>query len=69
VKIIPDCRLPPIHTGRGGRRIGAGRPLIADQPIERVSVGIDAQTKDKARQIGEGNISKGIRIAVKSFPI
>ena len=83
-EIIPDCRLPIIDnpdapkpcieyvkqkSKRGGKRTGAGRPIEGAQPIERHNIGIDAQTKEKARKIGGSNVSKGIRIAVSHYKL
>jgi hypothetical protein len=44
-----------------------GRPPIADEPMRRVNVMLDQRTVDKASEIGSGNLSAGLRIAVKRF--
>lgn len=42
-----------------------GRPaLIAGAPMKRVNVMLDQKTVDKASDLGSGNVSSGIRIAV-----
>lgn len=44
-----------------------GRPSINDAPMKRVNVMLDQETSDKASEIGSGNLSAGIRIAVKKY--
>lgn len=51
---------------RGGKRENAGRPTPDKaQSLKRKTVMLDDATVDKATGIGEGNLSAGIRIAVK----
>lgn len=50
---------------RGGARPGSGPKPIHDVPMTRRNVMLDDETVDKARRIGEGNVSEGIRIAVR----
>jgi len=51
------------HSGsRGGKREGAGRPSIG---VRKVKLTLDDQTIDKGTDIGKGNLSLGVRIAVK----
>jgi hypothetical protein len=53
---------------RGGTRNGAGRPAAElTGSTKKVSVTIDAETIDRARRIGRGNLSGGIRVAVKNY--
>jgi len=47
---------------RGGKREGAGRPSTG---VRRVQLSLDDKTIDKGTDIGEGNLSRGVRIAVK----
>jgi len=47
----------------GGRRPGAGRKRI-DQPMERYTVRLDAERLAAARQLGDGDLSAGIRAAI-----
>ncbi len=47
---------------RGGRREGAGRPTIG---VRKVRLTLDDETINKGTDIGEGNLSRGVRIAVK----
>jgi hypothetical protein len=49
---------------RGGKRQGAGRPSTG---VRRVQVSLDDETIDKATNIGDGNLSRGVRIAVKDY--
>jgi hypothetical protein len=47
---------------RGGKRKGAGRPSLG---VRKVRLTLDDQTIDKGTNIGDGNLSLGVRIAVK----
>jgi hypothetical protein len=47
---------------RGGKREGAGRPSIG---VRKVRLTLDDETIDKGMDIGDGNLSLGVRIAVK----
>ena len=49
-------------TARGGKRKGAGRPPLG---VRKVRLTLDDQTIKKGTGIGEGNLSLGVRIAVK----
>lgn len=49
---------------RGGARPGAGRPAEIEG-ARRVNVMLDAETIEAAKKIGAGNLSAGIRKAVK----
>lgn len=42
-----------------------GRPTTID--AKRVCVTLDARSVERARAIGEGNVSKGIREALKAY--
>jgi hypothetical protein len=50
-------------NGRGGKREGAGRPAtIGTRPVRLT---LDDETITKGTKIGDGNLSRGVRIAVK----
>ena len=49
---------------RGGKREGAGRPSIG---VRKVRLTLDDETIDKGTDIGEGNLSRGVRTAVKEY--
>jgi hypothetical protein len=49
-------------SSRGGKREGAGRPSTG---VRKVQLTLDNQTINKGTDIGEGNLSRGVRIAVK----
>lgn len=51
---------------RGGKRPGAGRPAEVKLPRPK-TVSLDPATIERAREIGGGNLSAGIRRAVASF--
>ena len=56
--------------GRGGSRPGAGRKTKDGiTKTKRVNVSLDAETLDKAQQIGAGNVSEGVRRAIKRFKL
>jgi hypothetical protein len=46
----------------GGKREGAGRTSIG---VRNVQLTLDDETIDKGTDIGDGNLSRGVRIAVK----
>ena len=50
---------------RGGRRDGAGAKPLHSEPMRRVNVMLDEETIAKAELIGSGNLSAGLRNAVK----
>ena len=50
---------------RGGTRPGAGAPPLHDKAMTKYTVLLDEATVEKARGIGSGNLSAGIREAVK----
>ncbi len=57
--------MPSNRSEHGGKREGAGRKPIKDEPMTRVNVMLDAATVEKAKQIGGGNLSEGLREAVR----
>lgn len=42
-----------------------GRPTIFDEPMTRVNVTLSEQDLERARKIGNGNVSHGIRLALE----
>jgi len=51
----------------GGRRRGAGRKPRTSEPVRAVTVSLTEHEIDKAKEIGTGQISKGIGIAIETF--
>jgi hypothetical protein len=49
------------RDSRGGKREGAGRPSTG---VRKVQLTLDDQTINKGTAIGDGNLSRGVRIAV-----
>ena len=49
---------------RGGQREGAGRPAIG---VRKVQLTLNDVAISKGTEIGEGNLSQGVRIAVKEY--
>ena len=56
----------PITT-RGGARPNAGRRADLTTPANRVTVTLPYETIERARVIGGGNVSAGIRAAVAKY--
>lgn len=58
---------------RGGPRKGAGRPAGTTQPDpdpkEPMTLRMERSLRQKARNIGDGNESEGIRRALRAFKI
>ena len=55
---------------QGGKRNGAGRPSGSTKPdsmSEKLVVRLTKYDKEKAEIIGNGNASKGIRIALADY--
>ena len=53
-------------SNRGGKRPGAGRKPIAG--IRPIQLTLDESSIAKGKLIGEGNLSAGVRKAIKRFP-
>ena len=51
---------------RGGTRPGAGAPPLHDKAMTKYTVLLDDATVAKARDIGSGNLSAGLREAVRN---
>ncbi len=43
-----------------------GRPLTADEPKQRVEVWITPTARERARQLGQGNVSRGVEAALRT---
>lgn len=55
------------HLGHGGHREGAGRKAEDEADgVARYNVSLDAPTVKKAKKLGGGNLSLGLRKAVKA---
>lgn len=52
------------HSKHGGVRQGAGRPKISDATQKRRNVSLSDAHVAKAKLLGKGNISEGIRRAL-----
>jgi hypothetical protein len=48
----------------GGQREGAGRPSLG---VRKVRLTLDDKTIKKGTVLGDGNLSHGVRIAVKEY--
>ena len=58
--------MPRKITGRGGAGRGQGRKVeMADGQVRPVTIKLDQFTTDVAKMIGGGNMSKGIRQAIR----
>jgi hypothetical protein len=56
-----EKKTPAMH---GGKREGAGRPPTG---VHKVQLTLDDEAIEKGTVIGEGNLSRGVRIAVKDY--
>lgn len=52
---------------RGGSRKGAGRPRLERQKQTRRNITLSDRRTEKAKKIGNGNVSEGIRKALDAF--
>lgn len=52
---------------RGGARDGAGRPKMEKGPQSRRNITLSDRLVKKAKRIGKGNISEGIRQALEAY--
>lgn len=53
---------------RGGYRPGAGRKLIGDEPRVRINITLPHSHRQRAKQLGQGNVSLGISRALETCP-
>jgi hypothetical protein len=54
--------------GRGGKRPGAGRPK-SPAPLLRVSLRLSASHIARLKDLGEGNVSEGVRRLLATDPL
>lgn len=59
--------LEPAGLSHGGARPGAGRPRLTDEPTIEATITLPTSLDAKAQQIGGGNRSAGIRLALEAF--
>lgn len=53
-------------AGHGGKRARAGRRTeVPEKDLRKVSVMIDEQAIEFLRVVGEGNLSRGVRLAAR----
>lgn len=57
----------PSHVVWGGARSGAGRKPLADEPTVEGTISLPQSLDAKAKRLGNGNRSAGIRLALESF--
>jgi hypothetical protein len=53
--------------GRGGKREGAGRPLEGKEVQKRRNISLSDDMAEKAKRIGKGTVSEGIRKALEAY--
>lgn len=53
----------------GGPGRGGGRKPVGSAPTIRKNVSLPPETIAKARKIGAGNVSEGVRRAVAEYPM
>lgn len=62
---IDTIEIPGLGSpGRGGARPGTG-PKIEVDSVRRVSVTLDPESIELAERLGDGNVSRGIRAALR----
>lgn len=59
--------LEPAGLSHGGARPGAGRPRLTDEPTIEATITLPTSLDAKAQQIGGGNRSAGVRLALEAF--
>lgn len=55
-------------NNHGGKRKGAGRKPLGSSPMKRVVVTLSDAHITKASNVGQGNLSAGLRLAVDKLP-
>jgi hypothetical protein len=61
IVFLQEVRMPGIQKGKT-HRSGAGRPLLLDAPLVRVTVTLPSEYVEWAREVGKrGNVSAGLR--------
>ena len=63
--MIKSMQLEPARRGRGGRRLGAGRPPAYREPLLRKTVTLPASYAEQLTTFGAGNLSDGIRLLIE----
>jgi hypothetical protein len=56
-----------MQKNRGGARDGAGRPRMEKGTQSRRNITLSDRLAKKAKRIGNGNISEGIRRALETY--
>jgi hypothetical protein len=56
-----------MQENRGGAREGAGRPRLERGTQSRRNITLSDRLAKKAKKIGNGNISEGIRQALEAY--
>lgn len=77
VSVYPSARVTSLRSQAatwchelgtwGGARPGAGRPRLTDEPTVEATISLPTSLDTKAQQIGAGNRSAGIRLALEAF--
>lgn len=49
----------------GGKREGSGRKPLSLQPLRKVCVTLTNEHVEQLRRLGGGNVSEGVRIALR----
>ncbi len=52
----------------GGKRPGAGRKQLGPEPRQRINITLPASHQQRAKFLGEGNVSLGISRALETAP-
>jgi hypothetical protein len=53
---------------RGGKREGAGRKARLGERLTRVTIGLTEAQIERLKQLGDGNISAGVRVLMEQHP-
>jgi hypothetical protein len=64
--MIKSMQLATARRGRGGLRLGAGRPPAYREPLLRKTVTLPGSYVEQLTTFGAGNLSDGIRLLVES---
>jgi hypothetical protein len=62
---MPTTDLNQAKPKRGGKRSGSGRPAAQDS--RRINTILPVSIIERAREIGGGNVSKGLALAVAAY--
>ena len=58
-----------VKAKHGGLRTGSGRPIEGDEPKKKRTITISPADELRADEIGQGNVSKGISLAIQQYQI